>query len=32
MEKHYGMRNKIARAKLKLAYAKIQILTEKKEK
>ena len=34
MAKHYAIRNKIARAKLKRAHAKIQALTkqEKKEK
>ena len=32
MEKHYAMRNKIVKAKLKRAYAKIQTLTKKKKK
>ena len=32
MAKHYAMRNKIARAKLKRAHAKIQALTKQKEK
>ena len=32
MDKHYAMRNKIARAKLKRALAKIRALTELKEK
>ena len=31
MEKHYAMRNKIAKAKLKRAYAKIRALTEQKK-
>ena len=32
MARHYAMRNRIARAKLKRAHAKIQALTKKKEK
>ena len=32
MARHYAMRNKIARAKLKRAHAKIRALTEAKEK
>ena len=32
MERHYALRNKIARAKLKRALAKIQALNKVKEK
>jgi len=32
MAKYYAMRNKIARAKLKRAHAKIEALTKKEEK
>lgn len=32
MEKHYAMRNQIARAKLKRAQAKIEKLTKKEDK
>lgn len=32
MAKYYAMRNKIARAKLKRAHAKIEALTHQKEK
>jgi len=32
MTKYYAMRNKIARAKLKRAHAKIEALTKKEEK
>lgn len=32
MAKHYAMRNKISRAKLKRAHAKIQALTKQEEK
>lgn len=32
MAKHYAMRNKIARAKLKQAHSKIEALTKQEEK